>query len=82
MILKFWRQKLRSPADLYYLFFTPGRQLPGGRKAWDLIFQELQRKRKKKMWLDKKKKASQIISKNIIEPHQSRDGQERLHLIW
>ena len=42
---------------LLMFFFSPSWQLPGGRKAWDLLFQELWKKRKKKMWLDKKKKS-------------------------
>lgn len=63
---------------MYCLFFTPGRQLPEAESMRPAIPRTMEKERKK-MQLDKKKKASQIISKNIIEPHQSRDGQERLH---
>lgn len=52
MILRFWRQKFRSPADLDLVFYFPGGQLPWGRKAWDQLFHELWKK-KKKMWLSK-----------------------------
>lgn len=38
-------------------------------------------KEKEENAVRQEEKSSQIISKNIIEPHQSRDGQERLHLI-